>query len=294
MSFAHEHLGVGHGKTEAWVFLEPALVHLGFTRDIPEDELAAWVEEQDAAAMLGLMHVLTVEQGDAVLVPAGLPHAIGEGAFLVELQEPTDLSILLEWAGFAIDGKSLGHLGLGFQTALGAVDRGGWSREEIEDLRGARADDAGDLLPDAAQFFRVERSQGRVDWEPGYAVLVVVAGQGELVTGERMPLRAGQTVVVPFAAGLCRVEGGEDLEVLRCRPPRPTATSLGAGGPDQERYSSSAASRTWCAGGRGDVHRLAVAAVGDPWPTSTGFAPSASSRFSSLSGSRSVGLMSSV
>ena len=230
VSFAHEHLGVGHGKTEAWVFLEPALVHLGFTRDIPEDELAAWVEEQDAAAMLGVMHLLIVEQGDAVLVPAGLPHAIGEGAFLVELQEPTDLSILLEWAGFAIDGRSLGHLGLGFQTALGAVDRGGWSRGEIEDLRGARADDAGDLLPDAAQFFRVERSQGRMDWEPGYAVLVVVAGQGELVTGERMPLRAGQTVVVPFAAGPCRVEGGEDLEVLRCRPPRPTATSLGAGG----------------------------------------------------------------
>ena len=243
VSFAHEHLGVVHGKTEAWVFLEPARVHLGFTRDVPEDELAAWVEEQDAAAMLGVMHVLTVEEGDAVLVPAGLPHAIGEGAFLVELQEPTDLSILLEWAGFAIDGKSLGHLGLGFQTALGAVDRGGWSLGEIEDLRGARAGDAGDLLPDAAEFFRVERSQGGVEWEPGYAVLVVVAGQGELVRqvggvgeldnpdrGEGMPLRAGQTVVVPFAAGPCRVEGGEDLEVLRCRPPRPTATSLGRRG----------------------------------------------------------------
>jgi hypothetical protein len=168
------------------VFLEPARVHLGFTRDVPEDELAAWVEEQDAAAMLGVMHVLTVEEGDAVLVPAGLPHAIGEGAFLVELQEPTDLSILLEWAGFAIDGKSLGHLGLGFQTALGAVDRGGWSWGEIEDLRGARAGDAGDLLPDSAEF----------------------------------------------AAGPCRVERDKNLEVLRCRPPRPTATLLGAGGRD--------------------------------------------------------------
>jgi hypothetical protein len=169
------------------VFLEPARVHLGFTRDVPEDELAAWVEEQDAAAMLGVMHVLTVEEGDAVLVPAGLPHAIGEGAFLVELQEPTDLSILLEWAGFAIDGKSLGHLGLGFQTALGAVDRGGWSWGEIEDLRGARAGDAGDLLPDSAEF----------------------------------------------AAGPCRVERDKNLEVLRCRPPRPTATSLAPGGVTQ-------------------------------------------------------------
>jgi hypothetical protein len=36
-----------------------------------------------------------------VLVPAGTPHAIGAGVLLVELQEPTDLSVLLEWAGFA-------------------------------------------------------------------------------------------------------------------------------------------------------------------------------------------------
>jgi mannose-6-phosphate isomerase len=32
VSFAHEHLGVVHGKTQAWVFLEPARVHLGLNR----------------------------------------------------------------------------------------------------------------------------------------------------------------------------------------------------------------------------------------------------------------------
>jgi hypothetical protein len=37
-------------------------------------------------------------------VPAGLPHAIDPGLFLVELQEPTDFSVLLEWEGFAADG----------------------------------------------------------------------------------------------------------------------------------------------------------------------------------------------
>jgi hypothetical protein len=153
--------------------------------------------------------------------PARPYHAIGEDAFLVELQEPTDLSILLEWAGFAIDGSSLGHLGLGFPTALGAVDRRGWSRATIENLRGARAGDTGDLLPDAAEFFQVERSRGQAEWEPGYAVLVVVAGYGELVTAERIPIHRGQTALVPFAAGSCRIDGAEDLEILCCRPPRP-------------------------------------------------------------------------
>jgi mannose-6-phosphate isomerase len=116
--------------------------------------------------MLGVMHVLTVEEGDTVRYQRGFPMR-SPRAFLVELQDPTDLSILLEWAGFAIDGKSLGHLGLGFQTALGVVYRGGWSWGEIEDLREARAGDAGDLLPDVAEFFRVERSQGAWSGSPG-------------------------------------------------------------------------------------------------------------------------------
>src|SRR3712207_7675257 len=38
--------------------------------------------------------------GDAIFVPAGTPHAIGDGVLIVELQEPSDMSVLLEWEGF--------------------------------------------------------------------------------------------------------------------------------------------------------------------------------------------------
>jgi mannose-6-phosphate isomerase len=219
--FAGEHLGLAHGKTEAWVVIEPAEVYLGFTREVAVTELAAWVDAQDVDAMLGAMHVLQLERGDAVLVPAGMPHAIGEGAFVVELQEPTDLSILLEWAGFDIDGRELGHLGLGFPTALAAVDRRAWARADVEGLR-ARGGATGDLLPAAAPFFRVSRSRGGAAWEAGYAVVVVLSGSGALVSGEGATLRLerGATVVVPHGAGACRIEGGDDLEVLCCRPPR--------------------------------------------------------------------------
>jgi mannose-6-phosphate isomerase len=229
IAFAERHLGLAHGKTEAWVFLEPATVHLAFDRDVDEDELARWVDEQDVNAMLGAMHTLPVERGDAVLVPAGMPHAIGEGAFLVELQEPTDLSILMEWTGFDIDGAQLGHLGLGFETVLRAVDRCAWSWEAVEALRGARSEQTGDLLPGAADFFRVRRSRGSVEWEAGYAVMVVINGVGRLLTSgaEVLPLRAGQTVVVPFAAGPCRLEGDTQLEVLHCRPPSVPAHAHG-------------------------------------------------------------------
>lgn len=221
--FASRHLGLTHGKTEAWIALTAAPVHLGFSRHVGDAELRCWVAAQDTAAMLDAMHVLDLEPGDAVLVPAGLPHAIGAGAFVVELQEPTDLSILVEWAGFAIDGSAAGHLGLGFGTALAAVDRRGWTAEEIAALRGARAADTGDLLPDAAPFFRAERWRGPGEWDAGFAVAVVVGGSGALVAadGTRTALATGATVLVPWSAGALRLEDAGALEVLRCRPPVP-------------------------------------------------------------------------
>jgi len=54
--------------------------------------------------MLEAMHEVSVTPGDGVYIPPGLPHAIGAGVFLLELQEPEDLSILLEWKGFNVDG----------------------------------------------------------------------------------------------------------------------------------------------------------------------------------------------
>ena len=83
--------------------------------------------------------------GDALFVPAGAPHAIGEGVLIVELQEPTDLSILLEWEGFGIDDEQAATLGLGWDVALASVER---AARDAEALRGVRADGAvAELLP---------------------------------------------------------------------------------------------------------------------------------------------------
>src|SRR5919204_1799608 len=168
--FARRHLDCPFGKTEAWVITEvrgssPA-VHLGFVEEVDPATLAGWVERQETATMLDALHRLAVAPGDAVLVPAGVPHAIGEGVFLVELQEPTDFSVLLEWAGFAIDGRADGHLALGFDVALQCVDRSGWRPEALARLRRGRRDGrpvgpGRDLLlpAEADPFFRAERLQ---------------------------------------------------------------------------------------------------------------------------------------
>jgi mannose-6-phosphate isomerase len=231
-AFAHRHLGLDHGKTEAWLIVEtgsaPATAYLGFAEDVGQRELADWVERQDGERMLGALNELEVEPGDSIFVPAGVPHAIGEGIFLVELQEPSDLSVLLEWRGFQVDGARDGHLGLGFDTALGSIRRAAVGADELARLvRKTAAVPASrpgvlSLLPhDASAFFRAERLHPHpaVSLEPAFAILVVVDGDGQLVCedGETLRLSRGETALVTYAAGSTELTGA--LDAIRCLPP---------------------------------------------------------------------------
>ena len=227
--FSRRHLDCPYGKTEAWLIVEAApdaLVHLGFHVDVEAEVLSRWVGDQDTASMLGAMHAFPVRAGDAVLVPAGLPHAIGAGVFLVELQEPTDWSVLMQWEGFAVDGPSEGHLGLGYDLALQCVDRRGWPVGELAGLRSADDLSLGlvhPLPPEAEPYFRAERLRPdpELRLDPGFSVLVGVDGSGELETagGTTLAVRRGTRLLVPHAAGAGVLRG--DVHALRCRPPAP-------------------------------------------------------------------------
>ena len=229
--FAGTYLESEHGKTEAWVIVEAApgaLVHLGFRREVPEETLARWAARQEVEPMLNALHALPVAAGDTFLVPAGLPHAIGEGILLVELQEPTDYSVLLEWKGFDVDGEREGHLGLGFDVALKSADRLPVEAADLERLRSTRGearDGAEALFPGEAEpFFRAERVRAPADLPRGFAVLVVTDGRGTLRTeAGAVDVARGATVLVPFAAGDSRIEG--DAEAIRCLPPAPDLPS---------------------------------------------------------------------
>lgn len=228
-AFARERLGAPRGKTEAWYVVSAddsdPCVWLGFRHDVDDETLAGWVERQDTEALLDALHRIPVSAGDALFVPAGLPHAIGEGLLICELQEPSDLSVLLEWRGFDLGGADP-YLGLGVSGAVGATRREPLPEDELERLGGSRG--AGGrpgverlLPPEADAFFRLERirpSAGSTPLPPELSVLVVLDGQGRLVTEEgELALRRGATALVPWGAGSSRLEG--ELDVLRCLPP---------------------------------------------------------------------------
>lgn len=218
--FAQRHLGARYGKTEAWFILEAdddAWVHLGFVRDLAEFELASLVAAQDPDALLGVMNRVPVAGGDSIFVPAGLPHAIGAGILLLELQQPADLSLLLEWHGMP---EADAFLGLERATALSAVKRSGVSEAELERLRASRG---ASLFPAAAdRFFRADLVSGGAHMDAGFSVLVCHAREGVLTSESFDPIavRRGSTLLVPFAAGATHLTGSCDA--IRCRPPSPS------------------------------------------------------------------------
>jgi len=224
--FAREHLDCPYGKTEAWVILdtEPSGgdVFVGTRRAVAREEWTALVDEQDSDAMLALLRPIKVRPGDAVLVPAGTPHAIGADLLVLELQEPTDLSILLEWGGFDIDGAAEGHLGLGMDVAIGAIRPDALSDTDLERLvvraeapntrSDSRSDDAvvSVMPPEADPYFRAWeiRSTNHVALPVGFGVLLIVDGGGRLAHGSgSIDADRGDAFVVPNAAGPCTLTG---------------------------------------------------------------------------------------
>lgn len=226
-AFAQSHLGRAHGKAEAWYILNGGVIHLGLKTDLARKNLDRLVATQAVSEMLPLLHEIPVVTGDTVFVPAGTLHAVGEGVFLAELQEPEDLSILLEWQDFEIDGEVDGHLGLGFDVALDAIDRRGLSRAEVRSLMTSHG--AGDsiLARSADEFFRLGRTvvAGAAELEAGFAVMIVTDGSALVQNsgGYQEQLSRGSTVVVPFGAGPLRLTG--KAEVLVARPPSPALDS---------------------------------------------------------------------
>jgi mannose-6-phosphate isomerase len=217
-TFAASHLGTSHGKTEGWIILEAepdASVHLGFSRDVAADELAERVAAQDVAAFLEIMNRLPVQAGDCTFVPAGVPHVIGEGILLLELQQPSDLSLLLEWEGRISEDEAF--LGLPREVALGAVTRLAADIGHLKSSRGASL-----FPPEADRFFRAEVVAAGARLEPAFSVLIVTDGDGHLhtETEESLAVGRGSVVLVPFASGEAELAGS--LRAIRCRPPIPT------------------------------------------------------------------------
>lgn len=225
--FARKHLSQPNGKAEAWMVLQAdpgSAVHIGFASRVAPDLLLSWVAAQDVASLLAAMNRIEVSAGDVVYCPPGVPHAIGAGVLIIEIQEPSDSSIMLEWDGFPIAEEDR-LLGLDPRTAVEAVDLTGYASRMSSFLgrsfAGRVRPGVHSLLPDAAAAYftadlLVSTPALPVQIDRGFSVLFVVAGGGTLHTrGGIHELTRGQTWLIPDAAGTSTLRG--DVMAIVCR-----------------------------------------------------------------------------
>ena len=127
------------GKTEAWYILnddnssEKAKIYVGFKENITKENFKEMFINQDLEGMLNSLHEIEVNFGDVFLIEGGVPHAIGKGCFLVEIQEPTDYTLRVEKttpSGLVIE-DSMCHQGIGFENMFELFKFDGYSKQEV-------------------------------------------------------------------------------------------------------------------------------------------------------------------
>lgn len=229
-AFARRHLGSVFGKTEGWLIVdaEPgAMVWLGLREAVPAATWRSWIDKQETGHLLSSLNPIEVAPGDVLYVPAGVPHAIGPGIMLIELQEPTSFSVTAEYARFGL-GEEYVTLGLGWDVAIDAFDLSAWQGERLSVPRPhprevARA--GGSVLEalfatEAEPFFQAYRARCNGELrlgDPGFAVVIVTDGAGRLLyDGGSVDIEAGQTLAVPHGAGALNLAG--DVSAIVCRP----------------------------------------------------------------------------
>ena len=238
--FARQHLHSEFGKTEAWLILqaEPgAHMHLGLREAIDDETVRTWIRDQDSEVMLRALNRVPVSAGDALFVPAGTLHTIGAGITLVELQEPSDMSVVIEWQNAGVSNGDE-HLQLGWETVLAAADTSVAAPIHVpaRPLEARRSTLKRLLPPEADGYFRAEllslQPAQPLQLQPQFSVLIGTGGELELTCHGHDPLNLGrgEAALIPHGAGSTTVAGGGTA--IRCLPPslrEPSSNDPGVG-----------------------------------------------------------------
>ena len=237
MEFSLRHLNVASGKTEAYTILdtrpevaEPC-IYVGFQRPPTREELRRMIAEQDIAAMEGCFDRIPVKPGDVFIVPGGVPHAIGAGVLMVEVMEPTDFVVRME---FQIAGRIIPEaarfMGRDIDFALDM-----FSYEPLPALSCCRcvprllsgsATMVREALVDArvTDRFQVLRTRitGTAHWRAqGFTILLLVEGSCTISTGrEQITMARYDRILVPHGFGGLEIIAGEPAVFLECCPPQ--------------------------------------------------------------------------
>lgn len=228
-----------YGKEESWYVIgtrddteEPAYILLGFKEGVTREEWEKHYYANDLSALENLCHKIPVKVGEAYFVGGGCPHALGEGCFVIEVQEPADITLgARPYSAIPDAWKKPGeNEALYNERLLGAYVYDGCSYEE--NLRRWRAprkllregpwgQESIVIGPDQTKFFSFTELtvNGRAPmYRTGFPqVAIVTAGQGRLTWADgEMAIQKGKELFFPVDISGFAIEG--DCTLVLCNP----------------------------------------------------------------------------
>lgn len=235
---ARKYLDFPSGKTEAWYILDSRLidgvaphVYCGFREGMTPERWRGLFDNQDIDGMLAAMHRLDVTTGDVILIPAGMPHAMGSGCLFLEIHEACDYTIRLEktYLGRNITDEQL-HYGMGFDAMFELFHYDAYTEDQIRaavimagvPLESAAGGERTRLVSYAeTDRFMVESVKLSGEFPlpefDGHFIAITAQGRTELrCAGGRVTAPQGRGVFVPAGAG--RVTAGGRGELVLAYP----------------------------------------------------------------------------
>ena len=196
------------GKSEAWVVLdaEPnSLIYSGLKPGVDRESLE---HAAQAGRCESYLHCFQPRPQDCIYVPAGVPHALGAGMLVAEIQQASDATYrLFDWNRKDSQGQSRA---LHVESALDTID---YDRGPVVPNRSTSTDRRGLCRLVECQKFVLDRwsidAPREVGGDGRCHLLAVLAGNLKVQNdpaGE--PLAMGGTVLLPAAAGPVSVTPG--------------------------------------------------------------------------------------
>ncbi|MDR1724422.1 MAG: class I mannose-6-phosphate isomerase [Tannerella sp.] len=242
--FARHELNSSFGKTEGWYILgtrniegENAYVLFGFKEGITKEKWEALFNEQDINGMRDCLHKVYVKSGDVFIIKGGMPHAIGEGCFMLEIQEPTDYTMRVEKTtprGLKVS-EALIHQGVGNEKMLNCfhynlassldTTLSQWQAKPlvIDESPGATVLSLLDERYTDCFSLRkiIVRSHYAIENNSAFYIMIVISGQGTMtsIKSAKTTIHQGNSYFIPANVGKVTLTADSEMQLLVCLPP---------------------------------------------------------------------------
>ena len=230
-----------YGKEECWYVIgtrgetsEPAYVLLGFKDGVTREMWEEHYYKCDIKALENLCHKIQVKPGEMYYIAGGCPHALGEGCFVIEAQEPCDITVgatpykelIKRWkytpdvgeefynsrliGSYIYKGRTYDENLQSCRPERKIIRDGSWGSEEI--LIG---------IGQTAYFSMTEIAvNGQIDLRSTEfpQIAIVTEGNGSIAyDGGQMEIKKADEIFLPYHIPNA-VISGENLKIVFCHP----------------------------------------------------------------------------